>query len=326
VTANKLAQLEGGFGAHITSSGMAAVTTSLFTFLKSGDHVISKRDVYGGTYEVMKDLLPKFGIEVTFVNDEVEVEKAIKENTKVIYVETPANPTLAITDLEMIAKIANSRNIITIVDSTFATPVNQNPLQFGFDIVIHSCTKYLGGHSDLTAGCIISKTQEIHEQIFQSIKLFGCNLSPFDSYLLHRGIKTLDVRMERHNNNAMKIAKFLESHNRVERVYYPGLPSHPSHEKAKKQMRGFGGMIAFEVKGGVEGGRTVLENVKLIHLAVSLGGVESLIEQASTMTHTMVSREDRLKGGITDGLIRLSVGIEDVEDLIEDLDQALNKI
>lgn len=212
------------------------------------------------------------------------------------------------------------------VDSTFASPYNQNPIKYGFDIVLHSCTKYLGGHSDIIAGCIVTSNEAVHQKVWQTLKLFGGCMSPFDAFLLGRGIKTLDVRMQRHNSNALEIAKFLEKHPKVTHVYYPGLESHKDYQIAKKQMKGFGGMIAFEVKGGKSGGKKVIENVKVIQLAMSLGGPESLIEQASTMTHTMVSREDRLKAGISDGLLRLSVGLEDVNDLKEDLDQALSCI
>jgi cystathionine beta-lyase/cystathionine gamma-synthase len=233
---------------------------------------------------------------------------------------------MSIIDIEELGNIGKSNSIITMIDSTFASPYNQNPINMGIDVVIHSATKYLGGHSDIIAGSITSADKDTHKQIFQTLKLFGGTLSPFDSFLLARGIKTLDVRMERHNENGITIANFLENHSKIERVFYPGLSSHAQHDIAKKQMRGFGGMIAFEVKGGAAEGQKVIENLDVIVLAVSLGGVESLVEQASTMTHSMVSREDRLKGGITDGLIRFSVGLESTKDLKNDLSKALELI
>lgn len=325
IAANMINNLENGFGTHLTSSGMSAISTTLMSFLKSGDHIIVPHNVYGGTHEILDKFMPSLGIEVSYVktNDMNEYESKIKNNTRMIYSETPSNPTLSCTDLKELGKLGKLKNIPTCVDSTFASPYNTNPIDLGIDIVIHSCTKYLGGHSDIIAGSITSNCEEYHKKIYQTLKLFGGILSPFDSFLLARGIKTLDVRMERHNKNAMELAKYLSKHRNIEKVFYPGLEIHPDHKVAKKQMKGFGGMISFEVSGGEENGKKLIENLKLIHLAVSLGGVESLIEQASTMTHTMVKREDRIEVGITDGLIRFSVGLEDVEDLKKDLDKAL---
>lgn len=328
IASNMINNLEGGFGTHLTSSGMSAVSTTLMTFLKSGDHIVIPHNVYGGTHELLDKFMPSLGIQISYVktNDINEYESKIQKNTKLIYTETPSNPTISCTDLKELSKLGKLKNITTCVDSTFASPYNTNPIDFGIDIVIHSCTKYLGGHSDIIAGSVTSNSEEHHKKIYQTLKLFGGILSPFDSFLLARGIKTLDVRMERHNKNALEIAKFLSKHKNIENVFYPGLESHKDHKIAKKQMKGFGGMISFEVKGRAETGRKLIENLKVIHLAVSLGGVESLIEQASTMTHTMVKREDRLEAGITDGLIRFSVGLEDVEDLKQDLEQGLNKL
>jgi methionine-gamma-lyase len=328
VTGRAITQLENGYATYVTSSGMAAISTALFTGLKGGDHVVAPNPVYGGTHELFQKILPQYGIEVTMVDgtNTLEYEAAIKDNTKVLYGETPANPTMSILDLSELGKIGKENSILTLVDSTFGSPYNQQPINLGVDVVLHSATKYLGGHSDIIAGSITSSSKEIHSRIFQTLKLFGGTLSPFDSFLLSRGIKTLGIRMERHNQNALLVAKFLENHEKVKRVYYPGLDSHPQHEIAKKQMRGFGGMIAFEVHGGAAEGQKVIENLDLITLAVSLGGVESLIEQAATMTHTMVPRDDRLKSGITDGLIRFSVGLESANDLIDDLSSGLNQI
>jgi methionine-gamma-lyase len=325
--AEVITRLESGYATHVTASGMAAISAALFSLLKAGDHVIAPNPVYGGTHEVFH-MLQSYGVEVSWASaDDVNTYiPLVKKNTKVIYGETPTNPKLWIIDLETLAKLGKQHNAITVVDSTFASPYNQNPIKIGIDVVIHSCTKYLGGHADLTAGCIVSSTKELHKGFFQTLKLFGGTLSPFDAFLLTRGIKTLDVRMERINKNALAVATFLSKHEKVASVFYPLLPSHPQYELAKRQMKGGSGIIAFEVKGGVEAGKKVIEAVKVITLAVSLGGVESLIEHPASMTHTMVSREDRIKGGISDGLIRLSIGIEDERDLITDLNNALKLV
>ncbi|MCE7736778.1 MAG: aminotransferase class I/II-fold pyridoxal phosphate-dependent enzyme [Candidatus Heimdallarchaeota archaeon] len=328
VAAAMINKLENGYGTHITSSGMSAIVTSLFTKLKTGDHIVVPQPVYGGTHEVFAKILPTYNIEVSFVDgtDYNAYEKAIQDNTKVLYIESPANPTMSIIDIKEIGRIGKSNGITTMIDSTFASPYNQNPINLGIDVVLHSATKYLGGHSDIIAGSITAGNEITYQEIFKTLKLFGGILSPFDSFLLARGIKTLDVRMERHNKNGQEIAEFLENHDKIAKVHYPGLKSHPQHEIATKQMSGFGGMIGFEVEGGAEKGQTVIENLNTIILAVSLGGVESLVEQASTMTHSMVPKEERLKGGITDGLIRFSVGIESADDLKKDLSQALDLI
>ncbi len=328
VAADMINQLESGHRTFVAATGMAAISTSLFSLLKSGDHLVAATNIYGGTYEVVTKVLPQYGIEVTLVDGTKpeEFERAIRPTTRVIYAETPANPTMSISDLATIAELGRLNGIVTMVDSTFASPYNQNPIQFGFNMVLHSATKYLGGHSDIISGSITVDGEELEKKVFQTLKLFGGTMSPFDAFLLIRGIKTLAVRMERHNQNALAIAQFLESHPKVSRVYYPGLESHPQHELVKRQMRGFGGMIAFEVEGGMNAAKKLIENVKIITLAVSLGGVESLIEHAASMTHTMVPKEERERAGITDGLIRLSVGIESAEDLIQDLKQVLATI
>jgi len=312
----------------LTSSGMAAITTVLFTFLRPGDHIVVPASVYSGTHELLANLLQHYHVEVTFINN-TEISSfvsAIKKNTKILYTETPCNPSLHVTDLEHFGKIGNQYNVITVVDGTFGSPWNQQPLKLGINISIHSATKYLGGHSDILAGVFTVRRNEDAVKLRDQWRILGGILSPMDAFLLERGIKTLGVRMKVHNENAQVIAEFLEKHPKVEKVLYPGLPSHPHHNIAKKFMSGFGGMIAFELRGGVEAGKKFVETVRLITLAVSLGGVESLVEHSASMTHANVPRDVRLAGGITDGLIRLSVGIEDVRDLLEDIQQALDQI
>ena len=321
-----IASLEGGFGALLAGSGMSAIIIALFATLSSGDHMVLPQAVYGGTHEYLSTYAKKLGIEVSFVDatNPMSYERAIRPNTKVFYTESPTNPTLRLTDIGAVAKLAKKQQLVTITDSTFGSPWNQNPISLGADIIVHSATKYLGGHSDIIAGTLITATFELYKACWNARRLLGNVLSPFDSFLLQRGIKTLDVRMQRHNENAMKIAKFLEQHPKVSRVFYPGLESHPDHELAKRQMkRGFGGMLSFELKNGLNAGIKLVETVKVINLAVSLGGAESLIEHPASMTHTMIPKIEREKAGITDGLIRFSVGIEDADDLIADLTQAL---
>jgi len=330
VAEQAITNLEGGHASFDTASGMAAISTALVSFLKVNDHIIAPECVYGGTHEFIKGVLHGFGIEATFVDstDIRNYENAIKPNTKVMYGETPANPSMALTDLSALAALGKKHGVLTMVDNTFATPYHTRPIaDHGVDIVLHSATKYLGGHTDLLAGSITVATKEQYEKVFKGIKLFGGVCAPQISFLLQRGIKTLDVRLQRHSSNALAIAKFLEQHPKIKRVSYPGLPSHPQHELAKRQMRnGFGGLLAFEVKGGLSAAQTLIESVKVITLAVSLGGVESLIEHPASMTHSMVSKEEREKSGVNDGLVRLSVGIEGESDLIRDLADALNLI
>jgi len=322
-----IAALEGGERALVLSSGMAAITVAVLACVKSGEHIVAGRSLYAATMEFFRDTLPRLGIEITFVTptDPENFRRAIRPNTKLIYVETPSNPRLDLTDLNAVAHLARERGIFTIADNTFATPYNQRPLQRGIDAVVHSATKYLGGHHDLTAGAIVGSAAFI-ERCWQYAKLFGPTLSPFEAWLLIRGMKTFGLRLERQNATAQRIAEFLEAHPQVERVFYPGLPSHPQHDLARRQMRGFGGMIAFEVKGGREAGRRLVESVRVITLAVSLGGVTSLIQHPASMSHGPIPEEERLATGITEGLVRLSVGIEDVEDLIADLKQALARL
>lgn len=316
-----LADLEGGHQGFIFSSGMAAVTTAIH-LLKTGDHVISCDDLYGGSHRLFVDIISKFGIEFTFMrlDEEKKLREAIKPNTKMIWIETPSNPLLNITDLEMVSKVAREHEILTVCDNTFSSPYFLRPIEYDIDLVLHSTTKYLNGHCDVIGGAIITTTEELSEKIQFLLNGMGTNASPFDSWLVLRGIKTLSVRMDRHAENAMKIAQYLGQHHRVKEVYYPGLPSHPGYEIAKKQMDGFGGVVSFKIGGEVS---KFLSNLEIFHLAESLGGADSLVEHAATMSHASMNEEARMKAGITDDLIRLSIGLEDVEDLIEDLDKGL---
>lgn len=324
----KLAALEHGKGAVSYASGMGAVAGALFAALKCGDHVIFTKAKYSGTEDITSDWLPRFGIEHdSFQADHLEeLEPLIKPNTKVIYVETPANPTMVLVDLAEVAKIAHRHGAKVFVDNTFATPYNTNPLDLGVDVVIHSLTKYIGGHSDLLGGAVISNDTEFLRQCrLGTLMHFGAVMAPFTAFLVCRGMKTLGVRMRQHNENALKIARWLEADPRIETVRYPFLESNPQYDIAKKQMRGGGGMISFDVKGGLEAGKKFINSLKLCTLAVSLGDTETLVEQAAAMTHTMIPKEVREAAGITDGMIRMSVGLEDPDDIIADLDQALSR-
>ena len=330
VLENKIAALEEGEAAVATSSGMGAISSTLWTVLKAGDHVVTDKTLYGCTFALMCHGLTRFGIEVTFVDTSNldEVKNAIKENTRVVYLETPANPNLKIVDLEALSKLAHKNpNTLVIVDNTFATPYMQKPLKLGADIVVHSVTKYINGHGDVIAGLVITN-KELADQIrFVGLKdMTGAVLGPQDAYYIIRGMKTFEIRMERHCKNAKKVVEFLNKHPKIERVYYPGLETHPGHEIAKKQMKDFGAMISFELKGGFEAGKTLLNNLKLCSLAVSLGDTETLIQHPASMTHSPYTKEEREAAGITDGLVRLSVGLENVEDIIADLEQGLEKI
>jgi methionine-gamma-lyase len=321
-----IAALEGGEDARATASGMAAISTAAMAVVKKGDHILAGDALYGGTHKVFTDILKGYGVECSLVDtsDLKAVEKAIKPNTKLLYIETPSNPMMKLTDMKAVSKIAKAHHITTIADNTFMSPYLQRPIEHGIDVVVHSITKSLSGHSDVLGGVIVG-TKAFLKAMDPMYKNMGANLGPFEAWLTLRGIKTLHVRMERQTESAWKIAEWLEDHPKVEWVKYPGLKSHPQHALAKRQMDGFGSMMSFELKGGVEAGRRVMNNVKLCSLAVSLGAVETLISHPSSMTHAIVPREDRLKAGITDGLVRLSVGIEGVDDIIEDLDQALAK-
>ena len=319
-----IASLEEGDYGLAFPSGMSAIST-VIQMLDAGDHVISCDDVYSGTFRVFEKVLTRQNLEFDFVDlsKPESLQKHIKDNTKIIWIETPSNPLLKITDIKAIANIAKSNNILTVSDNTFATPFFQNPLNLGVDIVVHSTTKYLNGHSDIIGGAIVTKDKELYDKIQFIQNAAGAVPGPFDCFLVLRGIKTLAVRMERHAENAMKIAQFLENHSKVRNVIYPGLESHPQHELAKKQMSGFGGMITFFIKGGLESARSFLERVEIFALAESLGGVESLIEHPAIMTHASLPKKVKEELGISDELIRISVGIENVDDLIDDLDKAL---
>ena len=330
VLEDKIAALEEGEAAVATSSGMGAISSTLWTVLKAGDHIVTDKTLYGCTFALMCHGLTRFGIDVTFVDTSNldEVKNAMKENTRVVYLETPANPNLKIVDLEALSKLAHTNpNTLVIVDNTFATPYMQKPLKLGADIVVHSVTKYINGHGDVIAGLVITN-KELADQIrFVGLKdMTGAVLGPQDAYYIIRGMKTFEIRMERHCKNAKKVVEFLNKHPKIERVYYPGLETHPGHEIAKKQMKDFGAMISFELKGGFEAGKTLLNNLKLCSLAVSLGDTETLIQHPASMTHSPYTKEEREAAGITDGLVRLSVGLENVEDIIADLEQGLEKI
>ena len=330
VLENKIAVLEEGEAGVAMSSGMGAISSTLWTVLKAGDHIVTDKTLYGCTFALMNHGLTRFGVEVTFVDTSNldEVKNAMKKNTRVVYLETPANPNLKIVDLEALSKIAHTNpNTLVIVDNTFATPYMQKPLKLGADIVVHSVTKYINGHGDVIAGLVITN-KELADQIrFVGLKdMTGAVLGPQDAYYIIRGMKTFEIRMERHCANAKKVVEFLNKHPKIEKVYYPGLETHPGYEIAKKQMKDFGAMISFELKGGFEAGKTLLNNLKLCSLAVSLGDTETLIQHPASMTHSPYTKEEREAAGITDGLVRLSVGLENVEDIIADLEQGLEKI
>ena len=330
VLEEKIAMLEGGEAAIAVSSGMAAISSALWTLLKSGDHVIAASTLYGCTFALLNHGLTRYGVEVTFVDitDPKNVRGAMRENTKVVYLETPANPNMLITDIEAISKIAHEvEGCKVMVDNTFCTPYLQKPLELGADIVVHSATKYINGHGDVIAGIVVGDADFItNVRMFGVKDMTGGVLSPNDAFLMIRGMKTLQIRMDKHCSNAMEVAKFLESHPAVEKVYYPGLESFEGYELAKKQMRQFGGIMAFEVIGGIEAGKKLMNSLQLCILAVSLGDAETLVEHAASMTHSPYSKEERLEAGISDGLVRISVGLEDVQDIINDLKQGLDQL
>lgn len=323
-----IADLENGHRAIATSSGMGAVSTVYMALLGQGDHMVSTASVYGPSRSLVEKHLARFGVTGTFVDtsDPENVRKALRPETKLVYVETPSNPAMQVTDLRAVAEIAHAHGCPLVVDNTFASPHLQRPLDLGADVSLHSITKFINGHADLVGGVIVSKTEEMDRRLRPLMVALGCNMDPHQAFLAMRGLKTLAIRVERAQQGAIVIARWLEARPEVAWVRYIGLPSHPQHALAKRQMSGFGSMIAFELKGGLEAGRAVMDNVHLATLAVSLGGVESLIEHPASMTHAGVSRESRLEAGITDGLVRYSVGIEDVEDLIADLEQAFARI
>ena len=322
-----IAVLEKGYDGIAFSSGMAAVNAVYLAFLGQGKHIICSSSVYGPSRTVLEKYYSRYGVEMSFVHtsDLDAIRKALQPNTALIYIETPANPTMELTDIKAVAQIAHENNALLAVDNTFATPYLQNPLELDADIVLHSITKFINGHADIVGGIVVSKNAELYKAIRQVMISFGGNMDPHQAYMTLRGVRTLSLRVEKAQDNAMKVAELLENHPKVAWVKYPGLKTHPQYELVKKQMRGYGTMISFELKGGLEAGKKLMDNVKLIILAVSLGGVESLIQHPASMTHAGMSKQARLSADITDGLVRLSVGIEDIDDLIADLEQALEK-
>ena len=320
-----IAALEGAKAGLAFASGMAA-TSAVFHLLESGDHVIVSRNVYGGTYRLGKLVLNNYKLNFDFIDttDARNIQRSIRPNTKMVFVETPTNPTMELTDLAAVANICKAAKVISVVDNTFASPFLQNPLEYGIDIVMHSATKYINGHSDMIGGLLALNNAKLIERLKFIQKSVGGIMGPFDAWLCLRGVKTLAVRMARHGMNAQEVAAFLARHRKVKKVNYPGLVSHPQHRLAKKQMRGFGGMISFDL-GSLGAAKKFLKRVRLIALAESLGGVESLISHPATMTHASVPPEQRKRIGVTDGLVRMSVGIEDIEDILADLKQALSK-
>ncbi len=331
VLEEKLAALENAEAALAVSSGIGAVTTALWTALKAGDHVVADETLYGCTFAFLNHGISRFGVDVSFVDtsDMAAVKAALRPNTRVMYLETPANPNLKIVDLQALAALAHQHNpdLLVVVDNTFATPFLQRPLELGCDVALHSATKYLNGHGDVIAGMIAGKADFISQcRSFGLKDMTGAVLGAFEAYLIIRGMKTLPLRVERHCQNAMTIAEFLQQHPAVERVYYPGLSAHPGHDVAVRQMHGgFGGILAFEVKGGFDAGKKVINSVQLAKVAVSLGDCETLIEHPASMTHSPYTPVERAAAGISEGLIRLAVGLENVEDIIADLKQALEK-
>jgi cystathionine beta-lyase/cystathionine gamma-synthase len=326
VLEDNLAAIENGKYAVSFASGMSAVD-ACFKLFSSGDHIVCGDDVYGGVTRLLDNVIVQQGLSVSYVDttDADAVRAAITPATRMLWIETPTNPLLKVSDLEAMVSIARENNILLGVDSTFATPVFLRPLDFGADIVMHSTTKYLAGHNQIIGGVLVTSDEHVFEKMKYIQKTIGAVSSPFDCWLNLSGLKTLHLRMKRHEESAMQVAQFLESHAKIERVLYPGLPSHPQHAVAKAQMSGFSGMIAFELTGGTEAGKTLMNNVQLCGLAESLGSVETMITHPASMTHADVPVEDRRKRGLTDGLVRLSVGIEDVEDIIADLENALEK-
>ncbi len=316
--------IENGYDGIATSSGMGAITSVYMALLGAGSHIVSSDAVYGPARVVIEKDFSRFNVEATFVNtSRIEnILSAIKPNTRILYVETPANPTMEITDLVDCSKIAKEHKLILVVDNTFCSPYLQKPLDLGADVSLHSITKFINGHADIVGGVIVAKDPEIYKKIRHSMVYMGCNMDPTQAFMVLRGVKTLAIRIDRAQESAMKVAQFLQSHPDVAWIKYPGLTSHPQYELAKTQMKGFGSMISFGLKGGYEAGKKLMDNIRLVTLAVSLGGVETLIQHPASMTHAGVRKENKLAAGITDDLVRLSVGIEDVEDIISDLKQA----
>ncbi len=322
-----LAALEGGESAMVFGSGMGAIFAAMGCLLETGDHVVAQRNHYAGATTLMKEFLPRWGIEITYVDqtNNSEFADAMRPDTKLIYVETPVNPLMQLTDLRFIVELAKDRGVTTICDNTFATPVNQRPLELGVDAVIHSATKYIGGHHDVTAGALVG-SKDFVERVWRFALVAGAALSPFDGWLLLRGLRTLGLRVERHNQNGMALAKFLERHSKVAKVYYPGLESHPQHELAKSQMNGFTGMLSVELRGGYAAADKLISSLKLATRAASLGGFETLVVHPASMWSLQLSRELRESTGINEGLVRVSVGLEDEVDMLRDFEQALAEV
>lgn len=322
-----VANLENGESAIAFASGMAAISAAVLSIVKTGEHIVALDSMYSTSSMFFQYISESLGINVTFIDatDAENYKDAIRPETRMFWLETPSNPRLNITDISAVANVARANNIITVADNTFASPFNQNPIDFGVDLVIHSATKYLGGHSDLTAGILVGSKLLVEQIYKKGVKLFGGGIAPQVAWLVLRGIKTLAIRMKQHNKNASVIANMLQNHPKVKTVFYPELETHKNHEIARKQMKGFGGMVSFDV-GGIEEGKRLINSTKLCSIATSLGGVETILQHSASMTHAALSKEEREKAGISDSLIRLSVGIEDKEDLIRDLENALDKI
>jgi methionine-gamma-lyase len=325
---DNISQLEGGFGGIATSSGMAAATTLYIALLGQNKHIISTDAIYGPARGVIENHFSRFGVQYSYIDtsDISNIVKSIRKESRVLYIETPSNPTMNLTDLDKCSEIAREHGLILVVDNTFCSPFLQNPLAFGADVVFHSVTKFINGHADVIGGIIVTRTEELYKKIRPVMVSMGCCMDPHQAYLVLRGVKTLSIRVERAQQNAMEIASFLQNHPKVAWIKYPGLESHPQFELAKKQMRGFGSMLSFGLKGGFEAGKKMMNSVRLSTLAVSLGGIETLIQHPASMTHASVPGDEKIKAGITDDLVRYSVGIENINDLINDLSQALNNV
>ena len=327
VLEDTIAQLEGGKAGFAFATGMAAETTVMH-LLKTGDHVISGDDVYGGTYRLFQDVMSAFGLEFTFLrmDNGESIKEAIQPNTRMLWLETPSNPLLNIVDIEMVVDIAKQNKLLTVLDNTFATPYFLRPIEYGVDLVVHSTTKYLNGHCDVVGGAVVTTTNELTQRVQFCLNAMGTCASPFDCWLVLRGIETLPVRMKQHEENALAVTNYLKGHPKVKRVLYPGLESHKGHEIARRQMKGFGGVVSLELEDGIEGVNNFLRKLKVFSLAESLGGITSLVEHPATMSHASMPKDYREKVGISDELVRLSVGLENVDDLTEDLEQALERL
>lgn len=325
---HNIAELENGYDGIATSSGMGAISAVYMALLNAGSHIVSSDAVYGPARGLLEQDFSRFNVEASFVNTSKteNILAAIKPNTKVLYIETPANPTMDITDIAACAKIAKQHNLILVVDNTFCSPYLQKPLDLGADVVLHSVTKFINGHADIVGGVIIAKDPEIYKKIRHSMVYLGSNMDPTQAFMVLRGVKSLSIRIDRAQENAMQVAEFLQAHPKVDWIRYPGLNNHPQYELAKSQMKGFGSMMSFGLKGGYDAGKKLMDNVHLAMLAVSLGGVETLIQHPASMTHAAVSNENKIAAGITDDLVRFSVGIEDVDDIISDLKNALDSL